>query len=198
MPNKIEIAFILLLVTPVLMGQQVNVNGSQAETQKGGDTVSMFLGRFGYFLASDSDFKNIYGNGAVFGGELRLGGKRIASWLEANYRWRTGKFSFTGEETKVNVMSLEGGALYRIMSGNIWPYVGAGIGYYMYNEKNVPLGEAKQSKIGFCAAAGVSAIIAKLLVLDFRFKYSVCNMKPADYDINIGGLTIGMGMGVRF
>ena len=198
MHKKIGIALVLLLVSPVLMGQQVNVNGSQSETQKERDTLSMFLGRFGYFLASDSDFKDIYGNGAVFGGELRLGGKRIAGWLEANFRQRTGKFSFTGEETKVKVTSLEGGALYRIMSGNIWPYVGAGIGYYMYNENNVPVGEAKQSKIGFCAAAGVSAIVAKLLVLDFRFKYSVCNMKPADFDINMGGLTIGMGLGVRF
>jgi len=198
MPRKIGIVLVLLFVSPVLMGQQVNVNGSQSETPKERDTLSMFLGRLGYYLASDSAFKDIYGNGEVFGGEFRLGGKRIAGWLEANFRQRTGKFSFTGEETKVKVMSLEGGALYRIMSGTIWPYVGAGIGYYMYNENNVPLGEAKQSKIGFCAAAGVSVVVAELLVLDIRIKYNVCNMKPADFDINIGGLTIGMGMGVRF
>jgi len=198
MPRKIGIVLVLLFVSPVLLGQQVNVNGSQSETPKERDTLSMFLGRLGYYLASDSAFKDIYGNGEVFGGELRLGGKRIAGWLEANFRQRTGKFSFTGEETKVKVMSLEGGALYRIMSGTIWPYVGAGIGYYMYNENNVPLGEAKQSKIGFCAAAGVSVVVAELLVLDIRIKYNVCNMKPADFDINIGGLTIGMGMGVRF
>jgi len=198
MPRKIGIVLVLLFVSPVLLGQQVNVNGSQSETPKERDTLSMFLGRLGYYLASDSAFKDIYGNGEVFGGEFRLGGKRIAGWLEANFRQRTGKFSFTGEETKVKVMSLEGGALYRIMSGTIWPYVGAGIGYYMYNENNVPLGEAKQSKIGFCAAAGVSVVVAELLVLDIRIKYNVCNMKPADFDINIGGLTIGMGMGVRF
>jgi len=50
----------------------------------------MFLGRFGFFLASDSAFKPIYGHGTVFGGELRLGGRRITGWLEGNYRARTG------------------------------------------------------------------------------------------------------------
>ena len=95
-------------------------------------------------------------------------------------------------------MAIEGGALYRIMPGDISPYVGAGIGFYIFNENNEPIGEAKQSKIGFCGAAGVSVFVAKLLVLDCRLKYSTCSMKPADYDINIGGLTMGIGLGVRF
>jgi opacity protein-like surface antigen len=162
------------------------------------DPFSMFLGRIGFFLASDSAFKDIYGNGAVFGGELRLGRKRIVGWLEGSFRQRTGKFSFTGEETKVKVIGIEAGALYRIMPGNISPYAGAGIGYYMFNENNEPLGAAKQSKIGFCGAAGVSMIVAGSFVLDARVKFSTCAMKPADFDINVGGITLGIGAGFRF
>lgn len=163
-----------------------------------GDTFSMFLGRFGYFLASDSAFKDIYGNGAVYGGELRLGGKRIVGWLEGSYRERVGKLSFTGEETKVNVTGIEGGALCRIIPGNISPYAGAGIGYYMFNENNVAIGEAKQSKVGFCGLAGVSMIIGGSFVLDARVKFSTCAMKPADFDINVGGVTLGIGAGFCF
>jgi opacity protein-like surface antigen len=194
----IGVGLVLLIVTQALSAQQPDVPAAKPGPQEERDSFSMFLGRFGYFLASDSAFKDIYGNGVVFGGELRIGGKRIAGWLEGNYRARTGKFSFTGEETTVKVTAIEGGALYRIMPGNISPYVGAGIGYYMFNENNVPIGEAKQSKIGFCGAAGVSVFVAKLLVLDCRLKYSTCSMKPADYEINIGGLTMGIGLGVRF
>lgn len=198
MRRIIGVGLVLLIITQALSAQQPVVPAAKPGPQEERDSFSMFLGRFGYFLASDSAFKDIYGNGVVFGGELRIGGKRIAGWLEGNYRARTGEFSFTGEETKVSVMAIEGGALYRIMPGNISPYVGAGIGFYMFNENNEPIGEAKQSKIGFCGAAGVSVIVAKLLVLDCRLKYSTCSMKPADFDINVGGLTMGIGLGVRF
>ena len=163
-----------------------------------GDTFSMFLGRFGYFQASDSAFKDIYGNGAVFGGELRLGGRRIVGWLEGSYRERAGKFSFTGEKTKVKVTAIEVGALYRIIAGNISPYAGAGIGYYMFKESNDPIGTAEQGKIGFCGAFGVSLIIGRSFVLDVRGKYSTCAMKPADFNINVGGITLGVGAGFRF
>ena len=162
------------------------------------DKFSMVLVRSGYFAASDSAFVDIYGNGPVFGGEIRLGGRRVAGWLEGGYRERGGKFSFTGESTKVQVAGAELGVLYRIITGTISPYAGAGIGYYMFSEKNDPLGEAKQSQIGFCGAAGVSALVAGRLVFDLRLKYYTCSMKPADFNINIGGLSLDLGIGVNF
>jgi opacity protein-like surface antigen len=186
MRRMIQIGLVLLMVSSVLGAQQER------------DSFSMVLGRFGYFLASDSAFKVIYGNGAVYGGELRLGGKRIVGWLEGSYRERAGKLSFTGEKTKVKVTGIEVGALYRIIPGNISPYAGASIGYYMFNENNKPMGVAKQSKIGFCGAAGVSVIVAKRFVLDCRLKYTACSIKPAEFRINIGGLGLSLGMGVRF
>lgn len=198
MRRIIGVGLVLLIVTQALSAQQPVVPGATPGPQEERDSFSMFLGRIGYFLAGDSAFKDIYGNGVVYGGELRIGGKRIAGWIEGNYRARTGKSSFTEEETKVNVMAIEGGALYRIMPGNISPYVGAGIGFYMFDEKNSFIGEAKKSNVGFCGAAGVSVFVAKLLVLDCRLKYSTCSMKPADFDINVGGLTMGIGLGVRF
>jgi hypothetical protein len=29
-------------------------------------------------------------------------------------------------------------------------------------------------------------------------KFSTCAMKPADFDINVGGITLGIGAGFRF
>ena len=162
------------------------------------NTLSMAVVRFGYFLASDSAFKPIYGNGPVFGGELRLGGRQITGWLEGNYRARTGASSIMKEETKVNVLAIEGGALYKIMSGKIMPYVGAGLGYYMYAETSEAFGEAKKSNIGFCVLGGASMRVLKGLVLDGRIKYSTSSMQPADFKVNVGGLTFGLGLGLGF
>jgi len=197
MIRKIGIVLVLLWVSHVLQAQQATVNENAPAPPKE-NTLSMFVGRFGFFLASDSEFKPIYGNGVVFGGELRLGGRRITGWLEGNYRARTGKFSFTKEETKVNVLAIEGGALYKINSGKIMPYVGAGLGYYMYKETNQPIGEAKKSNISFCVVGGASMRVLKSLALDCRIKYSTCSMQPADFKVNIGGLTFGLGLGLGF
>ncbi len=198
MRRMIQIGLVLMMVSQILSSQQTNISTGNQGPQKGRDTFSMFLIRFGYFLASDSVFKNIYGNGTVFGGELRLGGKRIVGWLEGSYRERAGKLSFTSEETKVKVTGVEVGALYRIIPGKISPYAGVGIGYYMFNESNEPIGTAKQSKTGFCGAAGVSMIIGRSFVLDAQAKYSTCAMRPADFNVNVGGITLGIGAGFRF
>jgi len=163
-----------------------------------GDTSSMFLCRIGFFLASDSAYTDIYGNGVVFGGELRVGGKKLAGWLEGSYRARTGQLSYTKEETKVSILAVEGGALYRFMTRSISPYAGAGLGIYVFDENNSAIGEAKQSKIGFCGLAGVFMIVGRSFVLDARVKFSTCAMKPADFNINVGGITLGIGAGFCF
>ena len=168
------------------------------ETAGQGDKFSMFLVRAGYFLASDSAYTDVYSNGLVFGGELRLGGESLAGWLEGNYRSATGKTTYTEEETKMSVLAIEGGALYRFKAGTISPYLGAGLGYYMFTETNEPMGEAKKSQLGFCGFGGVAMVIGKSIVLDGRVKYSNCSMTPADFDINIGGITVGLGLGIRF
>jgi opacity protein-like surface antigen len=156
------------------------------------------LGRAGYFLASDSAYKDIYGNGPVFGLELRIGKDKLAGWLEGSYRSATGKSSFTKEETKVSVLGVEGGALYRFMAGALSPYLGAGLGYYSFKESNTFIGEAAKGGVGFCALGGASYFVTSSIVLDARIKYTSCSMKPADFDINVGGLTVGAGVGIRF
>ncbi len=162
-------------------------------------SFSMFLLRGGFFMASDSAYKDVYQNGLIYGGELRIGKKKIVGWLEGNYRAETGKFTVTKEKTDVKVLVVEAGALYRFMTaGNIFPYLGAGVGYFNYDEKSAVLPGVKKSQVGFSVVAGASLVFAKRFVVDGKIKYSSCKMKPADFDIEIGGLTAGLGLGVRF
>jgi opacity protein-like surface antigen len=167
------------------------------------NSFSMVLARAGMFLASSSDFKAIYGTGPVVGAEVRIGlprpgGPIIVGWLEVNSRQRTGKLSFTEESTKVSVTAIEAGALYRFNTGRTSPYAGAGLGYYMLTETNEPLGEATASKLGFCAVGGVSTTVSRRFVADARLKYSFVTMSPAGESVKAGGLTLGVGVGIKF
>jgi opacity protein-like surface antigen len=178
---------------------KVPANTSSPKIKKyRGDTFSMALIRVGYFLASDSQYKNVYSNGVVFGGELRVGGESLGGWLEGNYRSSTGTLTYTKESTKMSVMAVEAGALYRFKAQQLNPYFGAGLGMYMFDENNTAIGEAKKSQIGFCVLGGVSYFIGDSFVVDAKVKYSTCSMKPADIDINVGGITLGLGLGLRF
>ena len=68
----------------------------------------------------------------------------------------------------------------------------------MFNEKNEAIGEAKKGGIGFCALGGASYFLGKGFVLDARVKFDFCSMTPADFAIQVGGFTIGIGAGYRW
>ena len=194
----IAIISVLLAASPFLAGQQPVPAAQAPAAEQASVSFSMLLLRAGYFMASDSAYTDVYKNGLIYGGELRIGKNKIAGWLEGNYRAETGKFTVSKETTNVKVLVVEGGALYRIIPKALSPYVGAGVGYYMYDEKSSVLPGVKKNQVGFCVLGGVSYVIGKRLVVDGRIKYSLCKMKPADFDIEIGGLTAGLGFGIKF
>jgi opacity protein-like surface antigen len=198
MRRTIEIFLVLVLFSLGLSAQQpVGPRDSQAGSKKKSSLAPAVLARVGYFNPTESAFRDIYGAGLIFGGELRLSSKSLGFWLEGSHLGRTGELSYTGEATEVKITAVEGGVLYTIKPGKVAPYAGAGIGYYQYKESNV-IGESKQNKAGFCAVAGVSLDFTSRLFGDFRLKYSSCSIKPADFKVNIGGLTAGIGLGFRF
>jgi len=162
------------------------------------DSFSMFLARAGYFVSADSAYTDVYNNGLVYGAELRIGGKKFAFWAEGTTRSETGSLTYTLEKTDLSVVSFEGGLLYRVLPGTLSPYLGAGLGYFMFQEKSEPMGVAKQNKIGFCLVGGASWLVGKGFAVDIKLKYGLCKMKPADLDIEVGGFTAGLGIGFRF
>jgi opacity protein-like surface antigen len=186
-----------IVLTWLLLSASIQgVESTSAAAMKSGSSL-MWLLRAGFFIPSQSEFREIYGSGPAFGSELRFGRNRLAAWLELGHFGRSGKLSETAETTKVRILSLEGGALWRIKPGKTTPYIGAGAGYFQYRETNV-IGEAKQGKAGFCGLAGAIVMLGQRLILDCRLKYTLCSMQPADFKIDIGGLTAGIGLGIRF
>ena len=82
-------------------------------------------------------------------------------------------------------------------SGDFRLYIGGGINYYQYKESN-PIGDASENGLGYIGKLGGFLSVTQSLVFDVFVNYSYCKIQPADFEINIGGLEAGIGLGVEF
>jgi hypothetical protein len=151
-----------------------------------------------YFHPSEEAFRNIYGGGMMYGGEASIGVLNgLEIWVGGSYFTKKGELTFTKEETKIEIYPLGGGLKYKISAGIFDLYAGAGLNYYQYKESN-PLGNVSKGGIGYVGKLGSYINIAGGFLVDLYIDYSYCKLKPADFEINIGGIEAGVGIGYRF
>jgi opacity protein-like surface antigen len=159
-------------------------------------------GSVNYYAVSDSNIKSIYGSGSsMVGGFLSLGlFRRIEIGAEANYFRAKGKMTLTEEEISLVLMPFVLRARYRIADfGRFGPYLGAGLAYFSYKE-NLPsrLGNVSETAVGELGEAGCYCQFGKRLFLDVNIRYIICETKPFDESIKLGGLRAGLGIGYIF
>lgn len=151
-----------------------------------------------YFSPSDTSFKNIYGSGWMAAGEIGFRIiKRLDVWVGGGYFSRSGNLTFTQEATKLSIQPVGGGLRYRFTTGMVSCYASAGLNYYQYKELN-PIGDVKATGIGYMGKLGAFIKIVDGLQIDLDVGYSYCKMKPADFEINIGGLEAAAGLAIEF
>ncbi len=165
--------------------------------------VSMFAGSLflevkgSYFFPTERAFQDIYGGGLMYGGEISLTiWKNLDIWIGGYYFSRYSGLTYTGEETYLQIMPLGGGLKYRITTGLLSLYGGAGVNYFDYQESNV-IGDVQSGAVGYVAKAGAYLEPVDKFVIDIFVEYSTCTMTPADYTIDIGGIKAGIGIGAR-
>lgn len=152
-----------------------------------------------YFSPTQSEFRDIYGGGLMFGGEVTIGSwNKLELWAGGSFFAKKGQLSYTKEETKVSIIPLGGGVKFKASTGSVNFYVGVGLQYYNYKETNEPMGEAKKGGLGFIGKIGGIVKLHAGLVIDLYIDYSRCKMTPADFTINIGGIKAGIGLGYEF
>ena len=150
-----------------------------------------------YFYPTEQAFKDIYGGGLMYGGEISMGiWKNLDVWIGGYYFSQYGELTFTGEETSLQIIPLGGGLKYRITTGVLSFYGGAGVNYFNYLESNV-IGDVTAGAVGFVGKAGAYLESLNRFVIDFFVEYSYCSMTPADFTIDVGGIKFGIGIGVR-
>jgi opacity protein-like surface antigen len=181
-------------MTILLMALTLGPAAAQASPS---GTISI-QARGSYFSPSDEVFRGIYGYGTSWGGEISFAvTKRLAAWAGGDYIIRTGKLPFTEDETKIRIVPLSAGAKYFLAFGRLRPYVGAGLGYFQYRETN-SIGTVEKGNIGFLGRAGVVVNLGATFFMDLQGGWSTCRVQPLDVAANIGGFSLGLGLGFEF
>lgn len=151
-----------------------------------------------YFSPSGQSIKDVYGSGVGFRAEATIfAWRNFAFWVGGSYFHKNGMLTFTDEETKLTIFPIGGGLKYRKLFGNIGLYFGIGLNYFQFKESN-PIGDVSKNGLGYIGLLGGSVKLTKGLLLDVNSNYSYCKMTPADFEIDVGGLEIGIGLVYEF
>ncbi|MBW1933747.1 MAG: hypothetical protein JRI56_12305, partial [Deltaproteobacteria bacterium] len=126
----------------------------------------------GYFQPSETAFRDIYGGGLTYGGQLNL---KLASnwrlWVSLDYFSRSGQLTFTKEETELTIMPLGLGATYFQSLPPAEVYLALGMHYFKYTESN-PIGVAEKGGSGMSIEPGVAIKLFRGVLLRVYLKYS--------------------------
>lgn len=158
----------------------------------------------GYFYPSEKAFRDIYGNGLIYGLDISKNiWKEMELHLDCKYFSKKGKLTFTQETTKIQLVPLGLSLRYTFLKKKFNLYAGAGLTYVSFEEKN-PIGKVRKNQMGFAVKAGVLRRLKtdkkflKAIVVDACINYHYCKMKPADIKFDAGGIDLGIGLGVEF
>ncbi len=156
------------------------------------------LGRVEILRPSDAVFRDVYGSPAGFEGEIR-GRATRQIYLSAAFGWigKSGELTVTRETTKLTMYPLEGMVLFYVAPGHISPYVAGGVAAYRYSESN-PIGAVSEWDVGYVAAGGVTLHMNRRFAIDGRVKYTSVKVNPAETEANLGGISLGVGGGIKF
>jgi len=181
-------------VTLTASGAHAQVGEPSTETRR---RVTVEI-RGHFLMPSDDAFDQIYGGAAAYGLEVAY---RVASrldvWAGGSRIAEKGLLTFSREETEVSVVPLSVGVRYHLRERTVSPHAALGAGYFLFEESNV-LGDVSDSGLGLLVNAGAFVRLHRRVFLDLRVGYSYCKLKPAELEINVGGVELGGGLALRF
>jgi hypothetical protein len=112
-----------------------------------GETVRIEA-KASYFYPTDAAFREIYGQGLEYGGEISIKIiKSIEVWIGGSRYLRKGKLTLTREATEITISPLFVGLKFLSSGKSAKGYLALGIGKYSYKETN-PLNMGIPGKSG--------------------------------------------------
>ncbi len=168
-------------------------------------------GQAGYFFPTSKKFRDIYGNGNVFGGgELTVQLYRpIYLWGSSHYYHDSGKSIGLRDSTKVTLVPVGVGLKYMYPINFMDLYLGAGVlpSYVKFKDKsNYVIPESKKWTVGGIVKVGVLFNFQNNFFIDLFTNYSILKAKFNDTNnnavarsrSNLDTWNIGLGLGYRF
>ncbi len=113
--------------------------------------------------------------------------------------YENGKLTYTLETTTLKIFPLELGVRYlfplsETCKVKLFPYLGAGAGYYMIKEDN-PIGNLDEKRTGFFMEGGLRFYLVKSFFIDAKLKDVLVKSKAG---IKVGGFAYMAGLGISF
>jgi hypothetical protein len=161
-------------------------------------TFEFYLGRY---EIPDARFKQVYEPGGSIRGlflssALPLGFDFYAEIKEFN---KTGKLTFTQEETKFLLIPLSLGVRYVYPGGILMPYLGGGADFYFYYESN-EIAKTMNIVSGVHILTGIYLSLGRNspVRLNGRIKFTRLKAREGEIEVELGGLEYGGGLVIAF
>ena len=156
----------------------------------------------GLRTVSDSEIKNVYGNGTCFFPYAAINvfkGFTIGAGYELGYS-REGKIGLYEEATTLKVTGVQAFVGFQYSVSMVTPYVFVGFGSFSY--KQTVESEAAQdvdaTKSTFFVAGGIKICPMKNIYISAEVKYVPLKVQPYDEEVDLGGLRLMGGLGFTF
>lgn len=181
-----------LAVALALLGSTAAAAEKAAPTRQGSFEII-----YGHFSINDPVFTEVYAAGGGLEGLAITAALflNIDFYLEAKYFQKKGELTFTKEETSFILLPFSIGFRWRIPLGLIEPFIGGGLDYDVFYEKNdigtvVDYAKGAHILAGLSLRPGRNAPIA----LTARLRYAMVKAEHAGTTIDLGGLEAGASL----
>jgi len=150
------------------------------------------------FNPTDKVFRDIYGRGMSFGGEIIVSlWEGLGLWIGGDSFSKKGKLTLSKEDTSIRITPNYGGLKWQFLRGKFRPYIGGAVGFFMFKESNV-LGTFQKSEVGYLGQLGFLFFPLKSFFIDLQGSYSYCRAGSAEFEAGLGGLRGTAGFGFAF
>ena len=156
----------------------------------------------GYYMPSDSAYKDLYGQGGLmFGGSFSFELiRKFEVRVDGGYFQDSGKMNLTKEDLKLSLLAGGLGVRLRFVDAKLLrPYLGGGLAVYGYKE-DLPsrLEDVSKTALGFQIEAGTYIRLTQRVLLDLNLRYVFMNAKPLREAVKLGGIRAGLGIVYQF
>jgi hypothetical protein len=153
---------------------------------------------------NDAKIRSVYGNGVSFtsGFELTNRSGWAAGLRFESAQYREGVLGLSASKARFRLMGLEATAGRELRLGIFGLYARAGLGLYYYKQTvdYVYVQDYKVDRLalGGVIAAGIRAYLFRFLYFTADAKYVILPVKPYDQSVDLSGIRLGGGLGLRF
>lgn len=166
-------------------------------------------GKIGFFFPSDSNFRNVYGGGAIYGPEISWRFMQcIDLFADAMYFQKGGRSLGDKRHTRIKMMPVSLGLKVVVPLPSMEVYFGASAKYislHIHNSSPYVSRHVSKDGVGWGIKSGVSVLLPKNFFFDifleyFRKKFNFHSSRQvlSGGDVDVGGGVIGGSVGYRF